>query len=190
MSSARSTCLRIDAHFSRRLAERHSASRTAAGRSGRSSRLRNNAPNCRESAFSSTRFGIKAETDLAGTLGQLAKIGYKEIEFAGYYNHPATEVREILDKNGLTAPSAHLGIDLHRGRRGRPDVRRREDGRPRMDHGARRRRANRRRPTTGSASPSDSTRRRRRQSRPDFGSRFTTTTPSSERSATRCRSRS
>ena len=57
----------------------------------------------------------QAGTDLAGTLGQLAKIGYKEIEFAGYYNHPATEVREILDKNGLTAPSAHIGINLLEG---------------------------------------------------------------------------
>lgn len=57
----------------------------------------------------------KAETDLAGTLGQLAQIGYKEIEFAGYYNHPASEVREILEKNGLAAPSAHLGIDLLEG---------------------------------------------------------------------------
>ncbi|MEP6491529.1 MAG: sugar phosphate isomerase/epimerase [bacterium] len=53
-----------------------------------------------------------ATSDLAGALGQLAKIGYKEIEFAGYYNHPAAEVRELLEQNGLTAPSAHIGIDL------------------------------------------------------------------------------
>ena len=77
----------------------------------------------------------KAETDLAGTLGQLAKIGYKEIEFAGYYNHPATEVREILEKNGLTAPSAHLRDRPARERRGRPNLCRREDGWPRMAHG-------------------------------------------------------
>lgn len=53
----------------------------------------------------------QAQTDLAGTLAQLAKIGYKEIEFAGYYNHPATEVRAMLDQNGLTAPSAHIAIE-------------------------------------------------------------------------------
>lgn len=53
-----------------------------------------------------------AQTDLAGTLGQLATIGYKEIEFAGYYNRPATEVRDILKANGLTAPSVHVGVNV------------------------------------------------------------------------------
>lgn len=52
-----------------------------------------------------------AQRDLAGTLGHLSRIGYKEIEFAGYYNRPAAEVREILKANGLTAPSVHVGID-------------------------------------------------------------------------------
>jgi sugar phosphate isomerase/epimerase len=53
-----------------------------------------------------------AGADLAGTLSQLAKIGYKEIEFAGFYNHPATEVRDILKANGLTAPSTHIGLNV------------------------------------------------------------------------------
>ena len=53
-----------------------------------------------------------AAADLAGTLSQLAKIGYKEIEFAGYHNHPATEVRDMLKANGLAAPSAHVGINV------------------------------------------------------------------------------
>jgi len=48
--------------------------------------------------------------DLAGTLAQLAKIGYKEVEFAGYQNHSASEVRAMLDQNGLTAPSAHIDL--------------------------------------------------------------------------------
>ncbi len=51
-----------------------------------------------------------ASGNLAGTLAQLAAIGYKEIEFASYYNHPAAEVRGFLDQYGLTAPSAHLDI--------------------------------------------------------------------------------
>ena len=54
----------------------------------------------------------QAAADLAATLEQLAKIGYKEIEFAGYYNHSATEVRDLLKQNGLTAPSAHIAINL------------------------------------------------------------------------------
>ena len=49
--------------------------------------------------------------DMAGTLAMLAKIGYKEVEFAGYYNHPASEIRDMLNANGLTAPSAHVGIE-------------------------------------------------------------------------------
>ncbi|HEV8445838.1 MAG TPA: sugar phosphate isomerase/epimerase [Gemmatimonadaceae bacterium] len=49
--------------------------------------------------------------DMAGTLAALAKIGYKEVEFAGYYNHAASEIRDILKANGLTAPSAHVGIE-------------------------------------------------------------------------------
>lgn len=53
----------------------------------------------------------KVATDMAGTLEQLAKIGYKEVEFAGYYNHPAAEIRDMLRANGLTAPSAHIAID-------------------------------------------------------------------------------
>lgn len=51
-------------------------------------------------------------TDLGGVLAQLAGIGYKEVEFAGYYNHPATEIRDMLRQHGLTAPSAHIAIDL------------------------------------------------------------------------------
>lgn len=51
-----------------------------------------------------------ASADLGGTLAKLAKIGYKEIEFAGYHNHSATEVRDLLEHNGLTAPSAHIPI--------------------------------------------------------------------------------
>jgi sugar phosphate isomerase/epimerase len=52
-----------------------------------------------------------AAADLAGTLSGLAKIGYKEIEFAGFYNHSATEVRDMLKANGLTAPSTHIGLN-------------------------------------------------------------------------------
>jgi sugar phosphate isomerase/epimerase len=52
-----------------------------------------------------------AATDLGGVLDQLAKIGYKEVELAGTYNHTAAEVRDMLRQNGLTAPSAHIAID-------------------------------------------------------------------------------
>src|SRR5579885_838256 len=72
----------------------------------------------RDGATKIARVGIQlytlrkeAAADLGGTLERLAKIGYKEIELAGYYNHPASEVRDMLRASGLTAPSAHIGIE-------------------------------------------------------------------------------
>jgi sugar phosphate isomerase/epimerase len=49
--------------------------------------------------------------DLPGTLAQVAGIGYKEVEFAGYFNRPPQEIRALLDKHGLTAPSAHVPLN-------------------------------------------------------------------------------
>jgi sugar phosphate isomerase/epimerase len=54
----------------------------------------------------------RAAADLAGVLAALSKIGYAEVEMAGYYGHAAAEVRGLLDENHLTAPSAHIGIDV------------------------------------------------------------------------------
>lgn len=41
------------------------------------------------------------------TLEQVARIGYKEVEFAGYFGRTPQQIRSILDANGLTSPSAH-----------------------------------------------------------------------------------
>ena len=46
--------------------------------------------------------------DFEGTLAKVAGIGYREVEFAGLFDHPAQDVRKMLDRNGLTAPSAHI----------------------------------------------------------------------------------
>jgi sugar phosphate isomerase/epimerase len=48
------------------------------------------------------------KTDFEGTIAKVAAIGYKEVEFAGYFDHSPKDVRAILDKNGLTAPSCHV----------------------------------------------------------------------------------
>jgi sugar phosphate isomerase/epimerase len=45
--------------------------------------------------------------DFDGTIAGVAKIGYKEVEFAGYFGKSPKEVRATLDSNGLTSPSAH-----------------------------------------------------------------------------------
>lgn len=81
-----------------------------------------------------------AEKDFKGTMEMLAKIGYKEIEFfgpytfsaqedkdswnavtsavgfsgSGFFGHTVTEVKKILDDNGLSTPSLHTGsASLH-----------------------------------------------------------------------------
>jgi sugar phosphate isomerase/epimerase len=48
------------------------------------------------------------KTDFAGTIAKVAATGYKEVEFAGYFGHSPTEIRELLDKDGLVAPSCHV----------------------------------------------------------------------------------
>ncbi len=52
--------------------------------------------------------------DFAGTLEKVAKIGYKEVEFAGYFDHTPEDVKKLLDGLGLKAPSVHVSIDLLR----------------------------------------------------------------------------
>ncbi len=46
--------------------------------------------------------------DFEGTLARVAGIGYREVEFAGYYDRTPKQVRMVLDKNKLVAPSAHI----------------------------------------------------------------------------------
>ena len=54
------------------------------------------------------------QKDFEGTLARVAKIGYKEVEFAQYFAHipefnPSPKrTREILDADGLSAPSTHV----------------------------------------------------------------------------------
>jgi sugar phosphate isomerase/epimerase len=54
------------------------------------------------------------DRDFEGTLARLASIGYKEVEFAGYFDRKPTEVRAILARHGLAAPSAHVPIETVR----------------------------------------------------------------------------
>lgn len=50
----------------------------------------------------------EVQRDLPGTLARLAQIGYKEVEFAGYFGRTPAETRQLLSQNGLTAPSTHI----------------------------------------------------------------------------------
>src|SRR5262245_61672017 len=64
-----------------------------------------------------TKIGLQLYTvrnemgkDFEGTLKRVAEIGYNQVEFAGYYNHSPAEVKAILDRYGLTAPSVHVPL--------------------------------------------------------------------------------
>ncbi|HET6569159.1 MAG TPA: TIM barrel protein [Rhodothermales bacterium] len=54
------------------------------------------------------------EKDFTGTIEKVAQIGYREVEFAGYYDHTPQQVRELLDRVGLKSPSGHIGLELLR----------------------------------------------------------------------------
>jgi sugar phosphate isomerase/epimerase len=45
--------------------------------------------------------------DFPGTLASIAKMGYAGVEFAGFWNCSATEIRKMLDFNGLVACGSH-----------------------------------------------------------------------------------
>jgi sugar phosphate isomerase/epimerase len=52
--------------------------------------------------------------DAPRALKEIAAIGYKEVEPAGFGSlKTAPEFRKALDDSGLKCPSAHLGFDLH-----------------------------------------------------------------------------
>lgn len=48
--------------------------------------------------------------DLPGVLSAIAKMGYEGVEFAGYYDRTAQELRQMLDDNGLKCCGTHIGI--------------------------------------------------------------------------------
>ena len=46
---------------------------------------------------------------LERALADVAKIGYKAVEFAGYYGFSGKEIKKMLDDNGLIACGSHVG---------------------------------------------------------------------------------
>src|SRR6267143_5101327 len=56
-----------------------------------------------------------ARRDLEGTLVNIARTGYKEVELLGAMNNfgmAPSRLRAILDQNGLTAPSTHVDVNV------------------------------------------------------------------------------
>ena len=52
---------------------------------------------------------IKGKDGLAKALQEVAKIGYKGVEFAGYYGASADEIKKMLADAGLVACGTHVG---------------------------------------------------------------------------------
>lgn len=60
-------------------------------------------------------YTVRDETarDFAGTLRQVARLGYRAVECAGYGGLSAPELLVLLDETGLRAPASHcLGLDM------------------------------------------------------------------------------
>lgn len=59
-------------------------------------------------------YTVRAEmaNGVESTLERVAAIGYEEVEFAGYFGHSPTEVREMLARTGLRSPSTHVVPDF------------------------------------------------------------------------------
>lgn len=56
-----------------------------------------------------------APSDVPGTLAGIKKIGYEGVEFAGYYNKDAAELKKLLDDNGLKCCGTHIGLQTMSG---------------------------------------------------------------------------
>jgi sugar phosphate isomerase/epimerase len=52
-----------------------------------------------------------APKDFPGVLEKVAKMGYEAVEFAGYHGHSATDLRKVLDANGLQCSGTHTSVD-------------------------------------------------------------------------------
>ena len=55
------------------------------------------------------------QKDFEGTLRQVAALGYREVEFAGYFGRRPEEVKSTLKRLRLDAPAAHVSLAELRG---------------------------------------------------------------------------
>ena len=57
----------------------------------------------------------ESQKDFFGTLAKVAEIGYKGIEFAGFFDIKAEDLKAKMDELGLVAVGSHTGLDLLKG---------------------------------------------------------------------------
>ena len=58
--------------------------------------------------------------DLEGSIKAVAEMGYEGVEFAGYYQRGADELKSLCDAHGLQIVGTHIGLDALQGSRRRP----------------------------------------------------------------------
>ena len=51
------------------------------------------------------------QKDMKGSLQKIAALGYKMVEFAGFFDHSAQEVAAMLNENGLTVSGTHTVLN-------------------------------------------------------------------------------
>lgn len=58
-------------------------------------------------------YSVRAECqkDLPATIKAVVDIGYQGVEFAGYYDYSAKDIRKLLDDNGLKCCGTHAQLD-------------------------------------------------------------------------------
>ena len=56
--------------------------------------------------------GTMEQEGVEATLARIARIGYREVEFAGYFGRSATQIRDTLKGTGLVSPSVHVPLQL------------------------------------------------------------------------------
>lgn len=53
-----------------------------------------------------------SKVDFLGTVKKVAEIGYDGIEFAGFFDTPAKDLKKVLDSSGIEVCGSHSGIDI------------------------------------------------------------------------------
>ncbi|UOQ48462.1 sugar phosphate isomerase/epimerase [Gracilibacillus caseinilyticus] len=49
--------------------------------------------------------------DFLGTLKKLGDMGYEAVQFAGFFDTPANELKQVMDESGLAAAGSHMPFD-------------------------------------------------------------------------------
>ncbi|MFC0270846.1 sugar phosphate isomerase/epimerase family protein [Metabacillus herbersteinensis] len=59
----------------------------------------------------------KTEKDFLGTIERVAEMGYDSVQFAGYFDTPSEQLKELLDRTNMKVAGSHLSIDVLQGDR-------------------------------------------------------------------------